>query len=169
MKKHNGMRPHDVIVLVKIALKKDNSWMMKDLANELAISSSEISESLTRSVYAGLLSSDKKKIMKSALLEFLEHGLKYVYPQHPGALVRGLPTAYSALPLSNEIESNEIIVWPFADGNIRGHSIEPLHPNVPLACMKDQELYEILASIDALRIGKARERQLAIQVLKIRL
>lgn len=62
MKKHNGMRPHDVIVLVKIALKKDNSWMMKDLANELAISSSEISESLTRSVYAGLLSSDKKKI-----------------------------------------------------------------------------------------------------------
>jgi len=169
MKKHNGMRPHDVIILVKIATKKSDWWMMKDIAYELGISSGEISESLNRSVYAGLLSPDKKRIMKSALLEFLEHGLKYVYPQHLGTSVRGMPTAYSALPLSNEIESNEVVVWAYAEGTVRGHSIEPLHPNVPSACMKDKTLYEFLALIDALRIGRARERHMAIQELKKRL
>jgi hypothetical protein len=31
--------------------------------------------------------------------EFLIHGLKYVFPAYPGALVRGVPTAHSAEPL----------------------------------------------------------------------
>ncbi len=163
------MRPQDVVVLLKIAAKRNQPWMMKELSTELMISASEVSESLTRSVYAGLLSSDKKRLMKMALLEFLEHGLKYVYPQQPGALVRGLATAYSASPLVNEIQSTEQVVWPYAEGKARGQAIEPLHPNVPIACMKDNDLYELLALADALRIGKAREKQLAMDELKKRL
>ena len=46
MKKHSGMRPHDIVVLLKIAAKEDQSWLMKDLSIELGISASEISESL---------------------------------------------------------------------------------------------------------------------------
>ena len=169
MKKHNGMRPHDIVILLKIAAKKTAPWMMKELAEELGISSGEISESLNRSAYAGLLSDDKKRLMKLALMEFLEHGFKYIYPQHPGSLVRGLPTAYSAKPISEYIHSNEAMVWPFAEGNVRGQAIEPLHPNVPKACLKDPTLYELLALTDALRIGKARERKIAIEELNKRL
>jgi hypothetical protein len=84
MKKHSGMRPHDIVVLIKIVAKGDNQWMMKDLSNELGISSSEVSESLNRSVIARLITPDKKRLMKLALLDFLEHGLCYVYPQSPG-------------------------------------------------------------------------------------
>ncbi|MBX2928471.1 MAG: hypothetical protein KF852_11590 [Saprospiraceae bacterium] len=166
MKKHHGMRPHDILILLKIAAKPDDHWLMKDLAIELGISFGEVSESLQRSAYAGLISSDKKSLMKMSLLEFLEYGFKYVYPQHPGAIVRGMPTAFSCAPLSNFIQSDEQVVWPWEEGTTRGQSIEPLHPNVPKACLKDPKLYALLSLADALRIGKAREKQIASQQLK---
>jgi len=169
MKKHSGMRPQDVVVLLKIASKKHLHWHMKDLAIELMISSSEVSESINRSVQAGLISADKKTLMKGALLEFLKHGLKYVYPQHPGAMVRGIATAHSAQPLKKLIQSNENYVWSWPEGNVRGQSIQPLHPSVPAACTKDKELYELLSLTDALRIGRKREQEIAYKELEKKL
>ena len=169
MKKHNGMRPQDVVVLLKLAVLQGSSWLMKDLAQSLHISASEVSESLNRSMHAGLLASDKKKLMKGALLEFLEHGLKYVYPATPGAVVRGIPTAHSAPPLRQLISGNETYVWPDAKGNERGQMIEPLHTGVVAASLKDEKLYHLLALADALRIGKVREQQLAIKELRKRI
>ncbi len=169
MKKHSGMRPHDIVVLLKISSKKEQPWLMKDLAMELDISASEVSESLNRSMLAGLLASDKKKIMQSALLEFLKYGIRYVYPQKPGSIVRGVPTALSYLPLKKYIISNDAFVWAYAEGNVRGQSIEPLHPSVPKACMRDNKLHELLALVDALRVGKIREQNIAIEELERRL
>lgn len=168
MKKHNGMRPQDILILLKIAVKGVQPWYMKDLSIELEISASEVSESINRSVFAGLLAQDKTRLMHTALLEFLEHGLRYVYPQQPGALVRGLPTAHSALPLSDLIQSEDPYVWPYAEGTVRGQAIEPLHPRLPEACLKDPGFYELVALCDALRVGRAREKQLAMLELKKR-
>ncbi len=169
MKQHKGMRPQDIVVLLKIAAKGKKSWYMKDLAQELSISPSEVSESLNRSVLAGLIANDKVTIIKGALLEFLQNGLRYVYPQKPGALVRGLATAHSAPPLNSKIDSQEKYVWPWSKGKDRGQSVDPLHPSVPEACQKDKLLYELLALADALRLGKAREQNLAITALKERI
>ncbi len=169
MKKHSGMRPHDIVILLKIAAIKERSWFMKDLAYELGISSSEVSESLNRSVIAGLIASDKKRLMNWALLDFLEHGLRYVYPQQPGAITRGVPTAHSALPLSQIINSDEPYIWPYGDGDVRGQSIEPLHPKVPEACLLDPDFYKLMALCDSLRVGKAREKNIAIEELKNRI
>ena len=156
------MRPQDIVVLLKIAAKGKKPWLMKDLSNELNISASEVSESIHRSVIAGLIAPDKKHLMKLALLEFLEHGLRYVYPQQAGALVRGMPTAYSAPPLDQFIASVEPYVWPYAEGKVRGQAIEPLHPKVPESCLKDPLFYRLMALCDALRVGKAREKKLVI-------
>jgi predicted transcriptional regulator len=164
--KRQEMRPQDIVILLKMATKNNVPWKMKDLAYELNISPSEISESLNRSVQAGLLSDDKRKPMKSALLDFLKYGLKYVYPEHPGSITRGMPTAHSAKPLSNHVESNEFYVWPFAEGTVRGQSIQPLYSTVPQACMKDEKFYEVMALTDALRIGKVREQNMAMDELK---
>jgi predicted transcriptional regulator len=169
MKKHSGMRPHDIVVLLKIAAKKDAPWLMKDLANELGISGSEISESLHRSSLAGLITKDKQQLMKLSILDFLEHGLRYVYPQQPGAKVRGVPTAHAAAPLSELILSDEAYVWPYGEGKVRGESIEPLHPKVPEACLRDSEFYEYMALCDALRVGRAREKNQAIDILRKKL
>ena len=103
--------------------------------------------------------------MKTALFEFLKFGLRYVFPQHPGAVVRGVPTSHSAEPLKEEIQSNEVYVWPYGKGNIRGHSILPLYPSVPEAALRDSKLHEFLALTDALRVGRAREREIAIKEL----
>jgi len=169
MKKHSGMRPQDIVILLKIATYGDNDWYMKDIANDLLISPSEVSESLNRSVLAGLISNNKKRLMKSALYDFIVYGLKYVYPAKAGSLVRGIKTSHSAPPLSDEILSDEIYVWPYVEGDIRGFAIEPLHPNVPKACLKDSKLYELLALVDAIRIGSKREYNFAVNELKRRL
>ena len=169
MKKHSGMRLHDIVVLLKIAAKKDVPWLMKDLAIELGISGSEISESLHRSSLAGLITKDKQQLMKLSILDFLEHGLRYVYPQQPGAKVRGVPTAHAAAPLSELILSDEAYVWPYGEGKVRGESIEPLHPKVPEACLRDSEFYEYMALCDALRVGRAREKNQAIDILRKKL
>ena len=169
MKKHSGMRPHDVVVLLKIATKQGTDWFMKDLAYELGISASEISESINRSIIAGLIFEDKKRLMKSALLDFLRYGLPHVYPQKPGSLVRGLPTAHSAAPLNKLIQGEEPYVWPYSEGSVRGQAIEPLHVNVPEACLKDQVFYEYMVLCDAIRVGKVREKNIALEELEKRL
>ena len=102
-------------------------------------------------------------------MEFLQYGLKYTFPIKPGPVVRGLPTSHSASPLKDEIQSTEAYVWPYAKGTVRGHSILPLHPSVPAAALKDEKLYALLALADALRVGRAREKELALVELRKRL
>lgn len=163
------MRSQDIVVLLKIASMKKEQWYLKDMAYTLGISQSEVSESLNRSKIAGLITEDKKRLMKNNLLDFLEHGLRYVFPGEPGAIQRGMPTAHSAPPLNSAILSEETYVWPWAEGEARGQVIEPLHPGVPLACAKDSALYELLALVDAIRLGRAREKQQAMEELRERI
>ncbi len=169
MKQHKGMRPHDIVILLKIALLKKRNWLQKDLAFSLNISLSEVSESLNRSRQVHFLANDKKRLMTHNFLEFLEHGLKYVFPAIPGPIQRGVPTAHSAPPLADLIFSDDIYVWAFAEGKARGQTIEPLHPSVPEACLKDSELYQLLALTDVLRLGRVREKTVAMRELKKRL
>ena len=136
------------------------------MAEALCMSQSEVSESVARSKYAGLLEPQGKKVMKLALMEFLQYGIRYVFPQKPGPVVRGIPTSHSASPLKDEINSTEDFVWPYAKGTVRGHSIVPLYISVPEAALKDAALYELLVLVDALRVGRAREKELAIKELK---
>ena len=109
--------------------------------------------------------------MRSALLEFIVHGLKYVYPVQPGPLCRGIPTAHSAPPLAGKMVSNEAdeYVWPDDRGDRRGQAITPLYESAPQAAKKDPRLHELLALVDALRVGHAREQALAANELKRRL
>ena len=51
----------------------------------------------------------------------------------------------------------------------RRYAFSPLHKNVPKAALADPRLYELLALVDALRDGKARERELAARELSKRL
>lgn len=167
--KQQTMSPHDVVILLKIASMGDQPWFQSYLATELGISQSEISKSVQRCKNSGLLDISGKRVMRLALMEFLQYGIRYVFPQKPGPVVRGVPTSHSAYPLNREIQSTEHYVWPYGKGSVRGHSIQPLHPSVPGAALNDQALYELLALVDAIRVGRAREREIAISELKKRL
>lgn len=163
------MSPLDILVLLKITTYGNKPWYQKTLAETLFISQSEISKSLARSKYAGLLDPTGKKVMKLSLMDFLSYGIRYVFPQQPGPVVRGIPTSHSAPPLSSEIQSAEPYVWPYGNGTVRGQSILPLYPSVVKAVQNDTKLHELLALVDALRVGRARERNLAISELTKRI
>lgn len=162
------LKSQDILLLLKIISTGNSSWNQIPMAEALGLSQSEVSESVSRSKYSGLLDPTGKIVMKLALLEFIQYGLRYVFPQQPGPIVRGVPTAHSASPLKNEIQSSEAYVWPYGKGNVRGHSIIPLYASVPEAALKDEKLYELLALVDAIRVGRARERDIANIELKKR-
>jgi hypothetical protein len=160
------MRPHDIVILLKIISIQERPWQYRDLSGELYIPISEISHSLRRSDRAGLVNMETRKVACLSFMEFLQYGFRYVFPVSPGALVTGTPTAHSH-PFYKQFFKSELeFAWPDEDGTIRGLSIEPLHPNVPKAVKKDETLYKLLASIDILRVGKVREMNLAIEELK---
>lgn len=165
MKQHKGMRPHDIAVLLKIIARKENQWLNKDLAAELFISPSEITESLGRSAIAGLIDPSKKKVFSNSFLDFLLHGLKYVFPVVPGSLVKGVATAQSAPVMSKYFSSAEKYVWPDANGKERGMRIDPLYPGTVKAAANDRSLYDLLALCDVIRVGKVREIKKAEELL----
>lgn len=171
MRPQPGIKPQDLLILLKIICWRDREWRSVDLARELKISPAEVSAALERARGVGFLDSAKKNVIKAPLLEFLLHAVKYVFPAEPGHLCRGIPTAHSALPLANRIvaEENDQYVWPHDDGNVRGQAIAPLYETAPDAAQEDARLYEFLALIDALRVGRARERDIAAREIEDRL
>ncbi|MCA4899086.1 MAG: hypothetical protein IM545_07470 [Chitinophagaceae bacterium] len=163
------MKPQDVLVLLKLLLEEGNPWTQVSIAKALMMSQSEVSESLARSGYARLLYEKGRKVARQPFVDLLLHGIAWVFPQQPGSVVRGIPTAHSAPPLRQLIQSDEPYVWPYAKGSVRGHAIRPLYHSVLPRIEQDVELYEMLALVDALRVGKARERSLAVDLLKKKL
>lgn len=163
------MSPLDVVILLKIISLGGQSWNQKPLAESLFMSQSEISKSVARSRYAGLLDFSGKNVRKLAFMDFLKYGIAVVFPQQPGAVVRGIPTAHSAPPLNQIIQSTEHYVWPSGKGTLRGQSIFPLYPSVIDSVKNDQKLHELLALVDAIRVGRTREKELAINELENRI
>lgn len=82
-----------------------------------------------------------------------------------------MPTSYAAPPLNSLIvQSDEPPpVWPDPDGKVRGYEFSPLYRSVPKAVANEDALYEFLALVDAVRDGRARERELAVKELTARL
>lgn len=181
------LKPQDIVITLKIVAKfhpeqsspwfaiiyenKHSSWNFASLADELCMSSSEVHAGFKRAVKSGLIHETTRNPNVSALAEFLTHGLKYVFPAELGEITRGLPTAHAVSPLNSHFagDSEPLPVWPYSKGSVRGQSFKPLYKSVPKAALKDPVLYELLAIIDALRGGRARERKIAVQELHKRL
>jgi len=166
------LKPQDILVLLKLAIEPERPTYLR-LAQQLHLNPSEVHASVKRARIAHLLQGppEQERVNRSGLLELLLHGLRYVFPAQKGAMTRGVPTAYAAPPLHNQIapDGEPVPVWPYAEGTVRGYSFSPLHKSAPLAARDDQRLYELLALIDALREGRARERDIAGRELKLRL
>ena len=163
------MKPQDLVVLTKLIAINDLDYTQMSLSQMLYMSQSEISGSISRSTYAGLLMNKGREVNRKLFFDFIKYGLAVVFPQHPGAIVRGTVTAHSAHPLDMEIVSEEKYVWPYAKGRSRGQSIAPLYPTVPKAVVLDTYLHEILALMDAVRVGRVREKNMALQLLEQRI
>ena len=164
-----NLKPQDVVVLLKLLVSGKDSY--SKLAGDLFMSPSEVHAAVKRASSAGLIDPSLKEVKRVALAEFLIHGLKYAFPPIRGTITRGIPTAHAAPPLVDMISGTDDLppVWPSPEGTVRGSELKPLYRNVPQAIREDQKLYELLALVDAIRAGRARERALAKAELNKRL
>jgi len=186
------LRPQDVVVVLKLLARGGTPWSYSMLGEELAMSASHVFASVNRAQASRLLDfaaipprprpvrvarpsrnrlATLPKPNRSNLKEFLIHGVKYAFPVERGGPTRGIPTAEATSPLKQQFPQDFPLppVWPYAEGSVRGIEFSPLYKNVPAAALRDPKLHELLALVDAIREGRAREREIAIRELTARI
>jgi hypothetical protein len=178
-----NLKPQDVVLLLKLIAANTAEWSFGKLGKTLSMSTSHAFESAMRVQQARLLSISKappsppkaRGVLfvpnRSNLKEFLIHGVKYSFPVERGGITRGVPTAEGTAPLREYFSDSSALppVWPYAQGTVRGTAFSPLYDNVPEAARRDPKLHELLALVDAIREGRAREREIAIRELSARI
>lgn len=162
--RQESLRPHDVCVLLALALQPEASY--RQLAETVGLSLGETHNAAKRLELARLAAPGDAPVNKKGTLEFISYGVPYVFPAQVGGPTRGIPTAFSAPPLQREISGSEAVVWPSASGSTRGPSLTPLSHTVSHIWETSQPLYELLALVDAIRVGRARERKWAREQLR---
>jgi hypothetical protein len=183
------LHPQDVVVVLKVVANRDRSerWTYAEFGRDILMSASQVFRSVERAESARLLMSvpaipsvpgmgEESGLNwmfphNGNIKEFLIHGVKYCFPVERGGSTRGTPTAEAAPPLNQFLAQDFPLppVWPDPAGLVRGLAFSPLHKTVPQAAMRDPKLYELLALVDAIREGRAREREIAIRELTARI
>lgn len=174
---NNSLKPQDLIVAVKLAVSGAHT-SYSSLAASLGLNASEVHTAVQRAVQAQLLvdtthdalAKNSKlgniRVHRQNLLEFVLHGAKYAFPPEKISITVGVPTSHSAPVFSGVFApGSDDWVWPYAQGTHKGAGLVPLHPCVPVAALLDTQLYAALALLDALRVGRARERKMALDKL----
>ncbi len=142
-------------------------WTYESLGKAVSLSASQVHISISRLISCHLLDSELKRPIKRNLVEFLTHGIRYVFPLIPGGVGVGMPTAHSSPLLASRIKHHQDFeyVWPSKAGKQKGVAVTPLHKGVPEAAKQDNEFYDLLAVVDALRMDRPRELEIAVKLI----
>ena len=164
------LKGQDILVLLGL-LREPEGWTVRSLGASIGLDPAGVHRALKRLHDARLVDAKSQKVNRSNAEEFLVHGLKYLFPVRQGGLSRGVPTAWAAAPLKDELApvNEPPPVWPSSRGKARGIALEPLHARAPELAGRDAALGEQLALIDAIRLGDGRVRSLAAKRLSERL
>ncbi len=164
--KVEALHPADVVVALRLLQHPGLSYAQ--LGADLKISSSTAHKAVRRLLHAGLMREvdDERRVNRHALLLFLEHGVRHAFPAVLGPVARGVPTSHSGPALAAEIDSEDVVVWSDPDGTVVGPSIAPLLPAAAALVTRCHDTYALLTAVDALRVGRVRERQLAMTYLR---
>jgi hypothetical protein len=167
-----ALKPQDVVVALKLVALRGERLTYEELGKRLKLSQFEAHAAVKRLVAAKLATEIEGEVRPiiASLKCFIYYGAPYSFPPVRGEMTIGFPTAYGVSPLKEKVlfADENPPVWPSADGTTRGMTLLPLYEKAPLAAVEDKALYEMLSLFDALRIGAARERQLAMELLEER-
>ncbi len=168
-----ALKPQDLVVALKLFVLGSEKLSYAALGKSLHLSQFEVHAAVQRLIAARLATNIEGRIrlVIAAFRSFIIRGAPYAYPPVTGEVTIGTPTAHAVAPLKDLIvASKELpLVWPDAQGKVRGQALLPLYPKAPHAAREDARLHELLALFDALRIGEARERDFALRLLEERL
>ena len=167
------LKPQDIYVLLKLVAAGHEPWSYSRLGLDLGMSASEVHGAVKRALRAGLAVQGDNAVRPNVrtLAEFLLHGIQYVFVPERGELTRGTPTAHAAPVMRESImaDGEPPPVWPHVEGDVRGIGFSPLHKSAPVAARHDAAFYDLLALVDVVRAGQARERAIAGKELQRRL
>lgn len=161
--------PDDEGVNSRIGIKNGPPVSFSELGASIGVSASQAYSAAKRAIEAELLREDYS-VRRKPLLDSLL-AIRYYLPAKRDSMVRGIPTAFAAPPLREyfSLGGEPEPVWPHGAGTTRGLGCEPIYKTAPEAALKDSRLYEYLALVDTLRIGRAREIGMARAELETRL
>jgi IclR helix-turn-helix domain len=164
------LKGQDILVLAALAGRQQPPPTLAALASETQLPLSMVQRSV-KALQEARLVDGSRTVQPAQMDEFCAHALRYMFPAQFHGESRGMPTAWSAAPLRDELAPSDSppLVWPHPLGEIRGIALEPLHAAVPEAARRNPDLGERLALFDALRLDDARVRALAREKLQERL
>ena len=160
---------HALDVVVALRLAESPGADFRTLAEDLALSVSTTHAAVKRLMLAGLVRSTGTgvgAVNRHALLEFLEHGVRYAFPAAAGAPTRGVPTAHAGPVFAEVMDAADALVWEDPQGTVEGRALVPLLPRAGQLVKRAPATYALLTAVDALRVGRARERDIARRYLR---
>jgi len=162
------LKPVDVAVLLYLVIHARESFA--HMGALLGISTSTAHESASRLERSGLVHRIAAgfSVARGPALEFLLFGVPYAFAPEILPRARGVLTGLAAPGASTEADAPEgrPMVWPSKLGNITGMGIKPLVKGAPDSVLREPRLYRMLALVDALRTGDAREREYARRAMR---
>ena len=160
------LKPLDVVVLCALIARHEARILSQaELARRLNISQASVHRALKQLEASRLWRPADRAVNLLAARELLLYAVRHVYPPELGAPVRGVPSVVVG-QLESVLELSVVpFVWAYEAGLAFGPSLAPLHACVPAAAVKDRSLHELLALVDALRVGRVRERTAATAAL----
>lgn len=168
-----SLKPQDLAMAFKLVCLAGERLPYVALGQAMRMSQFEAHACMARLSGARLLTevNDAPALVMAAFRPMVLQGAAYFFPAVRGEITMGFPTAYAVEPLKSRVLFADEMppVWPHVDGPVRGSALLPLYPKLPLAAVKHPALYELLALFDALRIGQAREREMARKFLEEKL
>lgn len=168
-----SLKPQDLAMAFKLVCLAGQKMPYVQLAQAMQMSQFEAHACITRLTSARLLTevNGAPALVMPAFRPLVLQGAPYFFPAVRGEMTVGFPTAHAVEPLKSRLLFADELppVWPHPDGPVRGSTLLPLYPKLPIAAQADPALYELLALFDALRMGQARERVLARALLEERL
>lgn len=168
-----SLKPQDLAIALKLVALRGERLPYRELGQQMRLSQFEAHAATQRLLAARLVVEVEGVIrpVTAVLQPFMLYGAPYAFPPVRGEMTIGFPTAYGVSPLKEKVmfSDENPPVWPHPEGTHRGLTLQPLYESLALAAQDDKALYELLALLDALRIGQARERELAAGLLQERL
>ncbi len=159
-----ALKPQDVCVLLQLSLTPRATY--RELAKATGMSLGFVHDSSMRLEASGLALRDEGSVNGHGAFEFVSCGVPYAFPAEVGSSTRGVVTAFTDSMPSDPDRPEGQYVWPHARGNLRGQSLQPLCSTAVEISASNPLLYRLLAEVDAIRVGRARDREAARSSLR---
>lgn len=160
----------DIAVAYDAALieRAEGHWSPAQVRRQLDIPKATLSKALERLREAGIV---REAFINRAVLAGLLPLLPSLVPARPHSevLVPGLRTGVAAPGFQGHIRAEPALVWQLDGGPDLGLAIPPLHPRIPARVHERQDPahYGLLAFLDAIRGGRAREVAYGVQGVRL--